>query len=376
MPKRRDRALAAPAGARARTRAGQGGRRACSPESSPTSARSSASRTAATCTPASAAPMPPRGHRDRRLDRLRRRLPDRGRPRAGRRAAPGSTSTSRPRRSRAPTSAATAAPGRRGGGSTSSGRCGSATSSAATSSRATSTAWPRSSALHARGRERALQLPRARRAGPLRGAEGVGRAQRHLADGERGRRARASASTSSRTPWPSPPGARRGRAISSTSRSTRWRATSPGWPSTPGTPAPHDRRRRDALRRLAFPQRLRYLPPTQCAMEQTDADGHPDPARNSSTRSPRSRRSSTTRATAGCSSWSTTRTARTRATSSSRRRWHARRDQLHGDARPRPDLPRADRRAARRARPAADGAVATPRGTRPPSPSRSRRARA
>ena len=42
----------------------------------------------------------------------------------------------------------------------------------------------------------------------------------------------------------------------------------------------------------------------------------------------------------------------------------------------RPDLPGADRRARRAARPAADGAATTARATRPPSPSRSRRAKA
>ena len=83
-------------------------------------------------------------------------------------------------------------------------------------------------------------------------------------------------------------------------------------------------------------------------------------------RSRRSRRSSTTRATAACSSWSTTRTARTRAISSSRPRWRRRdADQLHGQARPRPDLPvaaRAERADA--ARPAADGAATTQPRTR------------
>ena len=54
----------------------------------------------------------------------------------------------------------------------------------------------------------------------------------------------------------------------------------------------------------------------------------------------------------------------------------ARGDQLHGQACARPDLPGADPRAGRAARPAADGAATTARATRPPSPSRSRRARA
>ena len=48
---------------------------------------------------------PAGGHRARRLDRLRRGVPDRGRPRRRTARAPGSTSTSRPRRWRAPTSA-------------------------------------------------------------------------------------------------------------------------------------------------------------------------------------------------------------------------------------------------------------------------------
>ena len=54
----------------------------------------------------------------------------------------------------------------------------------------------------------------------------------------------------------------------------------------------------------------------------------------------------------------------------------ARGDQLHGDARARPDLPLPDRGALRRARAAADGASTTRRRSAPPSPSRSRRARA
>ena len=54
----------------------------------------------------------------------------------------------------------------------------------------------------------------------------------------------------------------------------------------------------------------------------------------------------------------------------------ARGDQLHGPARPRPDLPGADPAARRAARAAADERRPTARATRPPSPSRSRRARA
>ena len=83
--------------------------------------------------------------------------------------------------------AATAAPGPRGGGSTSSGRCGSGTSSAATSSRATSTGSPRSSSLHPEGESVRFSFRAPDAARPLRRAQGLGRAQRHLADRERGR---------------------------------------------------------------------------------------------------------------------------------------------------------------------------------------------
>ncbi len=55
---------------------------------------------------------------------------------------------------------------------------------------------------------------------------------------------------------------------------------------------------------------------------------------------------------------------------------HRRRDQLHGDARPRPDLPDADAGALRGARPADDDAAQQDAATRPPSPSRSRPATA
>ena len=51
---------------------------------------------------------------------------------------------------------------------------------------------------------------------------------------------------------------------------------------------------------------------------------------------------------------------------------HAGGDQLHGDARPRPDLPADDRGAARRARSAADGARRTPRSSAPRSACRSK----
>ena len=80
------------------------------------------------------------------------------------------------------------------------------------------------------------------------------------------------------------------------------------------------------------------------------------------------------RATAGCSSSSTTRTARTRAISSSRRRWR-RRDAINFMAKHGRGLIclalTADR--VRAAAAAADERSTTPRATRPPSPSRSRR---
>ena len=129
----------------------QGGSARCSPELSATSAPSSASRTGATCTPASAAAMRPQGiaiGASIACDGICLTVIDRGpgrRRRLVRRRPLG--------RDRRPHQrpAATAAPGPRGGGSTSSGRCGSGTSSAATSSRATSTGWPRSPALHPEG---------------------------------------------------------------------------------------------------------------------------------------------------------------------------------------------------------------------------------
>ena len=108
--------------------------------------------------------------------------------------------------------------------------------------------------LRARGRQRPLPLPRPRRARPLRRAEGLGRAQRHLADRERGRGRRLR-----RQPDPAHPrghhlGRGAARATSSTSRSTRSRATSPGWPTTPRRDPPRRRAARRGPRRGARPR--------------------------------------------------------------------------------------------------------------------------
>ena len=168
----------------------------------------------------------------RRLDRLRRRLPDRGRPRPGgrgrlvrrRRLRRDPGAHQHPRR-----------PHRLGGrraASTSSGRSGSGTSSAATSSRATSTALAEVLAVARRGRQHPRHLPRPGRARPLHRPQGLGRAQRHLADRQRGRRRALRRQHHPAHPQPTPPGAACSRGISSTSRSTPSRATWPGSPTT------------------------------------------------------------------------------------------------------------------------------------------------
>ena len=167
-------------------------------------------------------------HRARRLDRLRRHLPDRRRPRPGRRrrlVRRRPLGRDRGAHQRPPRPHRL---GRRAAASTSSARSGSATSSAATSSRATSTASPRCIERRARGRQRPLPLPRPRRARPLHRAEGLGRAERHLADRQRGRGRELRRQPDPAHPRRSPPGARSAPATSSTSRSTRWRATSRG----------------------------------------------------------------------------------------------------------------------------------------------------
>ena len=70
-------------------------------------------------------------------------------------------------------------------------------------------------ALAPRGRQHPLQLPRPGPARPLHGAQGVGRAQRHLAHGERGRGRDLRRQHHPAHRSPSPPGARPRRATSS-----------------------------------------------------------------------------------------------------------------------------------------------------------------
>ena len=87
--------------------------------------------------------------------------------------------------------------------------------------------------LRRRGRQHPLRLPRPGRPRALHRAQGLDRPERHLADRERGRRARPSGSTSSPTPAPTRPGAVPRPAISSTSRSTPSPATSRASTSSP-----------------------------------------------------------------------------------------------------------------------------------------------
>ena len=124
------------------------------------------------------------GHRHRRLHRLRRLLPD-GHPRRGRRrTAPFSTWTSLSNRCRAPRWAT----GSPDAPSTWSGPRPSARSSAGIWSPAMWTASPGIVGDRPRRRVAASRHPVPARAGPLRCAEGLGRAGRHLVDDQRSAR--------------------------------------------------------------------------------------------------------------------------------------------------------------------------------------------
>ena len=187
---------------------------ACSPESSPTWARSSGSRTAATCAPASAAPTPAAGiaiGASIACDGICLTVVDRG-PAGGRRLVR-RRHLGRDRRphQRPPQ------PRRLGRGPPGQPRAGAA---ARRRARRPHRLGPRrrprrDRGAPPRGRQRPLHLPRPRAARPLHRAQGVGRAQRHLAHGERGRRRDLRRQHHPAHPAPSPPGARPRRATSS-----------------------------------------------------------------------------------------------------------------------------------------------------------------